>query len=101
MAGEKRPDIIGDIEDYIGCNGGVWREWFVGVTAAPKDRLFKQHKVRQQGDAWISRLAQDEHDAHEVAEYFITTRKTRGRHGDPRHADLYVYAFKLKEHTRA
>lgn len=100
MAGKARSEIIGDFEDYISRTGGDWREWYIGVTGAPKTRLFEGHKLREKGDAWISRLAKDEHDAHDVAEYFITTRKTKGKPGTKRETDLYVYAFKVKSHTR-
>lgn len=100
MAAKTRSEIIGDIESYIGRNGALWREWYVGVTGAPKQKLFVQHKLRQGGDAWISRLAKDEHEAHEVAAYFRTTRQTKGVAGEPRDSDLYVYAYKIKSHTK-
>lgn len=101
MAAKSRSDIIGDIEDYIAKSGGGWGEWFVGCTGAPKAMLFTQHKVKQSGDAWISRLAKDELDAHDVVEYFNATRRTRGRPHERKDTDLYVYAFKVKSHTKA
>ncbi len=100
MAAKSRSAIIGDIEDYIAANGGVFEEWFVGCTGAPKEMLFTQHGLRTKGDAWISRLAKDEVDARDVVEYFMTTRKARGRRRDVRDIDLYVYAFRIKSHTR-
>lgn len=101
MAAKSRSDIIGDIEDYIGKNGGNFGEWYVGATGAPKAMLFSQHKVKQQGDAWVTRLAKDELDAHDVVEYFRSTRRTKGRPHEKKDTDLYVYAFKVKSHTRA
>lgn len=100
MAGKSRSDIIGDIEDYIAKNGAKFAEWFVGCTGSPKAMLFTQHKVKQAGDAWISRLARDDLDAHDVVEYFVSTRRTRGRVRERKDTDLYVYAFKIKSHTR-
>jgi hypothetical protein len=100
MAGKSRSEIIGDIEDYITRNGAKFNEWFVGVTGAPKAMLFTQHKVKQSGDAWISRLARDDLDAHDVVEYFVSARKTKGRVKARSDNDLYVYAFKVKSHTR-
>lgn len=96
----SRSEIIGDIEDYIGRNGDNFAEWFVGATGTPKARLFTQHKVKQKGDAWIARQAKDEYEAHEVADYFRTTRRTKGQPAEPRATDLYVYAYKLKSHTK-
>lgn len=100
MAAKSRSDIIGDIEDFIGKNGAQFGEWFVGCTGSPKTTLFTHHRLKQSGDAWISRLAKDDLDAHDVVEYFRSTRRTRARPGERRDSDLYVYAFKIKSHTR-
>jgi|AGTN01.1.fsa_nt_gi hypothetical protein len=100
MAARSRSDIIGDIEDFIARNGATFREWYVGCTGSPKATLFTQHKVKQSGDAWISRLAKDEYDAHDVVEYFITSRGAKGRRKERAETDLYVYAFKIKSHMR-
>lgn len=101
MADAKtRSEIINDFEDYVARNGDAMAEWFVGITGAPKAKLFNQHKLREKGDAWICRRAKDEYEAHEVAEYFRTTRKTRGAAVSPSETDLYVYAYKLKPHTK-
>lgn len=100
MTAKSRSDIIGDIEDFIGRNGAKFGEWFVGCTGAPKAALFTQHKLKQAGDAWISRLAKDELDAHDVVEYFRSSRQTRTKPKAQQDTDLYVYAFKIKSHTR-
>jgi hypothetical protein len=97
--GRSRSEIIGDVEDYVARNGDNFAEWFVGVTGSPKAVLFNRHKVKQKGDAWIARVAKDEYEARDIAEYFVTTRRTKGVVGDPRDTDLYVYAYKRKPHT--
>lgn len=100
MAAKSRSTIIGDIEDFIDRNGAAFPEWYVGCTSTPKDTLFSLHQVKQSGDAWISRLSKDEYDAKDVVEYFITTRGTRGRRKEGQDGALYIYAFKIKSHTR-
>ncbi|CAA7614528.1 conserved hypothetical protein [Candidatus Terasakiella magnetica] len=100
MAAKSRSEIIDDIEDCIGRNGGAFGEWYVGITGAPKAKLFSQHKLKEKGDAWISRLAKDELEAQEVAEYFRSTRKTKGGASSAAATDLYVYAYKIKSHTK-
>lgn len=100
MAAKSRSEIISDIEDCIAKNGAKFGEWFVGCTGAPKAMLFTQHRLKPTGDAWITRLAKDELDARDVVEYFMSARKTKGRPKDVRDTDLYVYAFKIKSHTR-
>jgi hypothetical protein len=99
MATKTRSEIIGDIEDYISRNGASFGEWYVGFTANPKTRLFGKHKLKEKGDAWVSRLAKDEYEAHEIVEYFRTTRRTKAATGQPADSDLYVYAYKMKAHT--
>ncbi|CAA7624710.1 conserved hypothetical protein [Magnetospirillum sp. LM-5] len=100
MAAKSRSDIIGDVEDFVDRNGGNFADFFVGVTGAPKQMLFSQHKLKDKGDAWISRLAKDELDAHDVVEYFRSTRGAKSRKKEVVETDLYVYAFKIKPHTR-
>lgn len=100
MAAKSRSEIIGDIEEFIGRNGAKFGEFYVGCTGQPKAMIFTKHGVKQSGDAWISRLAKDEYEAHEVVEYFVSSRKTKGRRSDPQASDLYVYAFKIKGHMR-
>jgi len=100
MAAKSRSDIIGDIEDFVGRNGGKFAEFYVGCTSNPKTALFTQHKLKQSGDAWMSRLARDDLDSHDVVEYFRSTRQTKARPKPRQDADLYVYAFKIKSHTR-
>jgi hypothetical protein len=99
MAAKSRSEIIDDIEDCIARNGGNFGGWYVGFTGSPKLKIFKLHKVKEKGDAWVSRLARDEHEAHEVAEYFRTIRRTKAPGGQPAEGEHYVYAYKLKPHT--
>jgi hypothetical protein len=100
VAAKSRSEIIDDFEDYIAKRGGRHREWFVGCTGSPKAALGKRHGV-QKNDAWISRLAKDEYEAHDIAEFFITTRGARGRLTETKDTDLYVYAFKMLAHHKA
>jgi hypothetical protein len=99
MSGKSRSDIINDIEAHIQKGGSNFAEWYVGVAASPKNNLFKVHKLRQTGDAWIARHAFDHAQAAEVAEYFVTSRHTKGRYRDSKPGDEYVYAYKMKPHT--
>jgi hypothetical protein len=99
MAGRKRSEIIADLETHVAKFGGVFGEWYVGITADPKKRLFSEHRLRSSGDAWISRRAVDDLQAAEVQEYFKTVRKTQGGSKGTLH-DVYVYAYKMKSHTK-
>lgn len=100
MAGKSRSEIIRDIEEHVGKNGGGFGEWYVGITDSPKQRLFGAHKLRTAGDAWISRRAVDDLQAEEVEQYFKSVRRTKGGNGRTSINDVYVYAYKMKAHTR-
>lgn len=99
MAGRMRSEIIADLENHVAKFGGNFGEWYVGVTANPKESLFTQHRLRRSGDAWIARRAVDDLHAAEVQEYFKTVRKTQGGVKGTLY-DVFVYAYKRKSHTR-
>jgi hypothetical protein len=100
MAAKARGEIIHEIEAHIAKHGGNCAEWYLSVTDDPKRALFTQHKLKSTGDAWISRLAKDDLQAWEVEEYFRTVRKTRGQRGASSLDHVYVYAYRMKPHTR-
>lgn len=99
MSGRKRSEIIADLETHVAKFGGTYSDWYVGITANPKQRLFTEHRLRSSGDAWITRRAVDDLQAAEVQEYFKTVRKTQGGSKGTLQ-DVYVYAYKMKSHTR-
>ena len=82
------------------CARSGWADWLVGVTDDPKRALFTTHRLRSSGDAWIARKAIDDHQAWEVEEYFRTVCKTKqgGTSGSLNH--IFVYAYRLKPHTK-
>ncbi len=100
MAGKPRSAIIKDIEGHIGKHGGSFAEWFVGVTDDPRRTLFGHHKLRSNGDAWITRRALDDLQAAEVEDFFRSVRKTRNGNPGKSLNHVYVYAYRMKSHTR-
>ena len=100
MSAKPRGEIIGDVENHIATNGGGFNEWYVGLTDKPKHALFTVHKLRTSGDAWISRKAIDDLQAKEVEEYFRTVRKTKGKPGPTSLDHVFIYAYRMKPHTK-
>jgi hypothetical protein len=97
MATEQ--EIIAKVVAHMQRNGGSNSDWYAGVTADPKVRLFSDHGVHQDGDAWIYEPAESEAAARTVESYLINTLATDGGPGggtNPR----YVYAYKKNEHTK-
>ncbi len=99
MAVKKRSEIIHEIEEHIKLNGGSFSEWFVGMTEDPKKRLFGQHKLREKGDGWICRRTFDGGHAFEIVEYFRTVRQLATMKDTRSDDAVYVYAYRMKEHT--
>ena len=100
MSGKSREQIIHDLENHIYTNGGGYAEWYVGITDQPKHQLFTTHKLRTSGDAWISRRAVDDLAAIDVEEFFRTVKKTRGNPGKTTLDHVFVYAYRMKAHTK-
>lgn len=100
MSGKSREQIIHEIQMHMGANGGSYSDWYVGVSDKPKNALFNIHKLRQSGDACITRQAKDDLQAWDVEEYFRTVLKTRGNRGSSSLNHVYVYAYLMKPHTK-
>jgi hypothetical protein len=100
MSGKPRAQIIEEIASHIANVGGTYNEWFLSVTDKPKHALFKLHKLRTTGDAWIARRAKDDLQAWEVEEYFRTVCKTRGHKVASSLDHVFVYAYRMKPHTK-
>ena len=98
MASEEQ--IKQDIKAYIGKNGGVHREWYVGIASDPKQRLFTEHGVHENGDAWVYDWAPDSDAARRVEQYFIQTLGTAGGPGGGDSTTRSVYAYKRNSHTK-
>ena len=63
--------IVMELLGFIQSEGGHPRMWYVGVTDDAQRRLFDEHQVHYQDDAWIYRTASSELEAQRVEEYFL------------------------------
>jgi len=88
-----------DIKDYMAKLGGKYMDWYVGITADWRTRLFQGHGVHEKGDAWISRQAYNSAVARRVEAYFVDTLGTDGGPGGGDEDADYVYAYKKQVHT--
>ena len=85
--------IVMDILEFIQMEGGHPKTWYVGVTDDAQGRLFDEHQVHYQKDAWIYRTALSDMEAQRVEEYFLEyglDGRKGGRHQDSR----MVYAYR-------
>jgi len=96
---DTKESIKTDIKTYIQKNGGVYSDWYVGIASDPRDRLFNDYNVNENGGAWIYREAESSSAAREVEEYFVNTLGTDGGSGGGDYSTKYVCAYKKTSST--
>lgn len=92
-------EAIEAIEAYVEEHGGLWSQWYVGIAADARDRLFSDHKVRERGDAWIYWPAATSRLAREIEAHLIAEHDVQGGTGGGGENTRYVYAYRIAAHT--
>ncbi|MCK5283507.1 MAG: hypothetical protein KAK00_08945 [Nanoarchaeota archaeon] len=95
----EKNQIISEIKNYVSRHGGIYQEWYVGISEDPKERLFNGHNVDKDNDLWIHREANSSEVAREIEEYFLSIG-TKGGSGGGDSDAKYVYAYKINSHTK-
>jgi len=88
-----------DIEQYIDQRSGPYSAWYCGVATDPEARLFTDHGVNKQGDAWIFRGCANDTEARQVEDYFLK-KGCKGAPGGGDRNSRFVYAYRMNSHTR-
>lgn len=94
----RQQQTIATFQNYMAGHSTRYNEWYVGVAADPKARLFNDHAVRERSDAWIFETCPSSREAREIEQHFIT----QGVQGGPGGGDSTtrsVYAYKISNHT--
>ncbi len=86
------------INNYMKACGGEYSDWYVGIAAHPRDRLFGEHKVDENRGAWIFRDAGSEPAARNI-ERGLLALGCRGGGGGGTFLTRYVYAYKVAPQT--
>ena len=60
-----------EIFDYMISVGGVFSDWYVGVTSDVRQRLFVDHRVQEETDAWVHKPCADDASARKVEANFL------------------------------
>jgi len=56
---KTKQEIISDIKAYMANYPSTkYSDWYVGIAAIPRDRLFIDHSVDEKNGAWIFREAE-------------------------------------------
>lgn len=90
--------IVREFNAHMGKYSSHYGEWYVGVAAAPRARLFDDHAVKEKSDAWIFHGCATSREAREIEDHFLA----QGAKGGPGGGDATtksVYAYKIAPHT--
>ncbi len=90
--------IIDEIHDHLikGCGGGLYSEYYVGVTKTIEQRLFTDHNVPRKGHCYIFRKMDSDKSTREIEKHFLD----KGMKGSSVGSDpdsCFVYVYKIKE----
>lgn len=92
--------IVDAFVSYVNSSGIRWSDWYVGIAANPRSRLFVEHNVQEHGGRWIYEDAGSEQGARTVEKFLIETYGTKGDTGGGDSTTTYVYAYAITPTTR-
>ena len=93
-----RNTIISEITAHVTKCGGRYSEWYAGIAADARQRLFSDHAVREGSDAWILRPCGSSGVAREIEKALFSLGMKGGPGGGDYSTD-FVYAYKIAGHT--
>lgn len=91
--------IVAEIKEYMSKNGGAYSDWYVGIAADPKARLFNDHNVNEHSGVRIYRDAGSETEARRIEKHFLDLGCDGGDGGGGFNT-RYVYAYKKTSFTK-
>ncbi|MFT7645138.1 MAG: hypothetical protein ACI9BF_000809 [Candidatus Paceibacteria bacterium] len=89
--------IVAEIKAYVGNDG--YGNWYAGIAADPKTRLFTDHNVSEQNGRWIYEVAVNEQHARS-AEKLLLNDGFNGGDGGGDNSTVWVYAYRKTPDTR-
>ena len=91
--------IMCEVALHMSKSGGNYQDWYAGVAADPKARLFNDHGIKENGDEWICRQCVNAASARAIERYFIK-KGCKGSPVDEEQSTQFFYAYKIEPHTR-
>lgn len=96
----SKQEIINAIKKLVSDNGGDYTDFYVGIAADPKDRLFNDHNVSESTGVYDCWEAYDDEDTRDVEKYCIENLGTEGGTGGGDEDSDTVYAYKITPSTK-
>jgi len=91
--------IMNEVRIHMGKYGGKFQDWYAGVAANAKEKLFNDHGVKETGDAWICRQCVNDVTARQIERYFMK-KGCKGGPVDEEESTRFFYAYMMQPHTR-
>lgn len=88
-----------DILLYINGYSIAYSQWYVGIAADARDRLFRGHAVDEKNGVWIYGTATSSDVARRVERYFLDVVGTGGGPGGGDDKTNMVYAYRITNTT--
>lgn len=92
-------ELVKQVKGFIDRHGNVYPGWYVGITEAPRRRLFDEHGVDEDNDLWIFESASSHEAARAIEKYFTEGLGTDGGPGGGDEDAETVYSYKKEPHT--
>jgi hypothetical protein len=87
-----------EIDSVIQSGGGNYRDWYIGLSLNPRERMFDGHNVSEKSGLWTHKDAGSEMMAREVEAFFLKKGCKGG--GMKKDSSRHVYAYKMTKTTR-
>lgn len=85
--------VVSEILDYVRKNGGAYSQWYAGIAADPKKRLFDDHGVIH-NSLWIHSGDCGGSEAARVIEKYLLSKGFDGGDGGGSYDTRFVYAYR-------
>ncbi len=96
MAGKSGQDVYDSLFKCIEDNGGVFSDWYCGITNNVHRRVAVEHKVKIfEGELVCWCECMNKHDAEAVETALIESDNCAGGQGGGNDESVYVYVYKM------
>jgi len=93
MEAQDTQTVYSEIVAHIDAQGYAYSEWYSGIAADWKERLFDDHQVPREGHAYIARQCYNDEDVR-VVETALLKLGCAGDTGGGDETTVYVYAYR-------
>ncbi len=98
MAGINATDAYYNLCQNIQDNGGVFSDWYCGITNNVPRRVFEEHRLPENGLLFSCECASKD-QAKAVENAFIKGNNCAGGGGGGNEGSVYVYVYKMTPDT--